>query len=64
MSPFKMSDYHPTELCSCGCGLPAPMSTFNYRRRGRVYLKGQAKPFRRGHRARNPKHYKHVKSPR
>jgi hypothetical protein len=38
---------HPTALCECGCGEPAPLATRNCPKRG--YVKGQPHRFIAGH---------------
>jgi hypothetical protein len=40
-----------TALCACGCGLPAPISTYTQAKRG--YMKGQPRKYRAGHYAKN-----------
>lgn len=47
-----MTNYSPTVLCACGCGLPAPLARRNDLVRG--WVKGQPIPRRRGHTTRAP----------
>lgn len=44
--------FHPTELCECGCGLPAPVAPNTRTERG--WLKGQVLKRRHGHWRRTP----------
>ena len=50
LEPAIMATEHPTKLCECGCGLPAPVAIRNQYRDS--YLLGQSKRFRHGHNGR------------
>lgn len=58
---MPIAKYSKTDLCACGCGLPAPVAPFNRKARG--WVKGRTLPYRVGHNLRvgrpdpSPRHY-------